>query len=119
MILRLFFNWCNVSVIRFYIFKYRFWRTSYLLLFVHTKLVRHLCHTCFMYFTSFHLLQYNVYISSLCRTVPGYIGSIYAVFGFIINVLFIKIELFGVHLNPYKSLLFHSSKIRNILCWDE
>jgi hypothetical protein len=73
----------------------------------------------YVFYVFYFVSPFAIYISSLCRTVPGYIGSIYAVFGFIINVLFIKIELFGVHLNPYKSLLFHSSKIRNILCWDE
>ena len=33
--------------------------------------------------------------------------------------MFIKIKLLDVYLNPYKSLLFYSSKIRNILCSDE
>ena len=69
----------------------------------------------YVFYVFYFVSPFAIYISSLCRTVPGF----YAVFGFLINVLFIKIELFGVHLNPYKSLLFHSSKIRNILCWDE
>jgi hypothetical protein len=40
-----------------------------------------------------------------------YIYSIYAVWDLktkcFVYSLFIKIKLFGVHLNPYKSLLFH------------
>ena len=42
MILKLFFNWRNVSVIRFLIFKYRFLCTSELSRIVHTKPVRQL-----------------------------------------------------------------------------
>ena len=52
-----------------------------------------------------------------------YICSIYAVWDLktkcFVYSLFIKIKLFGVHLNPYKSLLFHWNKIRNILCSEE
>ena len=51
-----------------------------------------------------------LYIVSRCITVPDYICCIYAVLDLktkcFVYSLFIKIKLFGVHLNPYKSLLF-------------
>ena len=61
------------------------------------------------------------FASPLCITVPYYIARIYADLGLIINVCLFtdQNKTVNVHLNPYKSLLFHSSKIINMLCSDE